>query len=269
MKIRWVMFLLVLCSNAAWAGSLEKAKVLYQHRLPLDAKREAIDIVFDKASTKADKAGALDLLASIDVDENNFKSAFDTWTKLVKEYPESPEAKKIADKLKTLQEVVSKLSEETITDSIARSYLKNADFWAGDRAKIFKLDNSWIPAVDAALFWYDLVIKDFAGTDAARVAYEEKLRTIQGWEDKYDKEGIRGDFKKWMPIMEKTFRDFEAAFPSAGTLQAFRYQIAQEYWKARDWTNTRKWLQEIIDKSSGNSSFYKDLAERRLKKVEY
>lgn len=256
-------------ASIAWAGSLEKAKMFYQHKLPEEAKKEAIEVLFDKTSPKPDKAGALDLLANIDMDENNFKSAFDTWTKLVKEYPESPEAKKIADKIKTLQQIVSKVQETTVSDSIARAYMSNAGFWSEGRSRTFKIDSSFIPNEDAAIYWYDLVIKDFAGTDAARIAYEEKMMTILGWETKYEKIGLKGDFKKWMPILEKTFREFEAAFPTAASLQAFRFQIAQAYWyPTRDMVNAKKWLQEIIDKDAGANGFYKDLAERRLKKME-
>jgi hypothetical protein len=269
MKRLLVFGLMLGMGSVAFAGSSEKAKTFYDHRLPAEAKKEAIDVVFDKASSKTEKAICLDLLARIDVDENDFKSAFDTWTKLVKEYPDSPEAKKVDGKLKGIQEVVNKVSDGVVSDSIAKAYLFNARFWSSDRSTTFKIDTSFLSKGEAASYWYDLVIKDFAGTDAARIAYEDKIRTIQSWDSTYAVTGAPESSAQKLNAMEKTFRELETAFPTAGTLQAFRYQIAQEYWKAKDWMNTKKWLQEIIDKSGSESTFYKDMAQRRLKKVEY
>ena len=67
----------------------------------------------------------------------------------------------------------------------------------------------------------------------------------------------------------KTFEAFERDFPKAGSLQAFRYQIAQAYWRNKDWAKTREWLNTIIKIAEVKDSFYKDLAKRRLAKVEY
>ncbi len=72
-----------------------------------------------------------------------------------------------------------------------------------------------------------------------------------------------------MPLLLSTFASFERDHPEASTLQAFRYQIAQAYWKNKNWEKTREWLNLILKKSGKDESFYKDLAERRLKKVEY
>ena len=73
----------------------------------------------------------------------------------------------------------------------------------------------------------------------------------------------------YMPRLLQTFEAFEKDHPDASTLQAFRYQIAQAYWEQKNWNSTREWLNKIIDKAGENDSFYRDLAERRLKKVEY
>jgi hypothetical protein len=72
-----------------------------------------------------------------------------------------------------------------------------------------------------------------------------------------------------MPQILETFASFEKDHPTASTLQGFRYQIAQAYWGNKDWAKTREWLNLIIKQSGEGDSFYKDLAERRLKKVEY
>lgn len=115
------------------------------------------------------------------------------------------------------------------------------------------------------------VIADQAGTNAAKTAYEEKMRAILGWEDPDDGEnyGMRGNYSMYLPLLEETFREYEKAFPQSSTLQGFRFQVAQGYWVKKNWAKTRELLNEIIEKDGGANSFYKDLAERRLKKVEH
>lgn len=72
-----------------------------------------------------------------------------------------------------------------------------------------------------------------------------------------------------MPRLLRAFEAFEKDHPDAPILQAFRYQIAQVYWNQKYWNFTREWLNKIIEKAEDNDSFYRDLAERRLMKVEY
>lgn len=72
-----------------------------------------------------------------------------------------------------------------------------------------------------------------------------------------------------MPLVLATFEVFERDFPEAPSLQAFRFQIAQAYWGHRGWDNARKWLELIVEKAGSEPSFYKDLAERRLQKLEF
>ena len=116
------------------------------------------------------------------------------------------------------------------------------------------------------------MINEYPKSIASKVAYKKKLRTILGWKDigKYGSSyGIREDFKKYIPILLSTFKSFEEDHPSDSSLQAFRYQIAQSYWNNKKWNETRTWLNKIIEKSNEDDTFYKDLAQRRLKKVEY
>lgn len=126
--------------------------------------------------------------------------------------------------------------------------------------------------MEAAIKWYDRVITEFPKSEASRIAYKGKLRTLLGWKEsgKYGSSyGIKANFYQYMPHLVRTFAEFESNHPEASTLQAFRYQIAQTYWNRRDWDLTRKWLGKIIAEAGENDSFYRDLAERRLKKVEY
>ena len=152
------------------------------------------------------------------------------------------------------------------------SYLRHADFGSRDKSDRFLIDSSWIPKVETAIKWYDKVINEFPSSDASRIAYIGKMRTLLGWEKsgRYGSSyGIKANFSKYMPQLLETFAMFEKEHPTASTLQTFRYQIAQAYWVHRDWAETRKWLNLVITKAGDTDTFYKDLAQRRLQKVEH
>lgn len=253
------------------AQSFAKAEVLLDNGLTAEAQKELIDLVFAPGNSP-DKPKALNLLASIAVDKNNLKAALDAWNRLIRTYPSSPEAAAAKKRLPLLASVLGQVSEETINDATARVFLRNADFWAKERDRVFRIDSSWIPNVDAAVFWYDKIIADQAGTTAAKTAYEEKMRTLLGWKDpgQYgNAHGIRDNPSNYLPLLEGAFREYEKAFPQSAAVQAFRFQVAQAYWKQKNWPKTRELLNEIVEKDGDAKSFYKDLAERRLRKVEY
>ncbi|MFC1771060.1 tetratricopeptide repeat protein [Candidatus Margulisiibacteriota bacterium] len=258
------------CATAS-AASLEKAALFNKHGLVSEAKKELIGVIFSKASSK-DKAEAYYLLGSIAFDERRVSVALDSWKTLVAKYPKSKEAALVKDKIAELAEIVGESAEESIRNVIAQSYLRHADFWSSDKNSIFKIDSSWIPNVESSIKWYDKVLEEFPNSESAEHAYKGKLRTLLGWKEygKYgESHGVKGDFSKYMPQLLSTFKAFERDYPKAGSLQGFRYQIAQAYWKNANWKKTKEWLNRIIEIAGEKDSFYKDLAERRLKKVEY
>jgi len=263
--------LIVIISQAAFGASLEKADLLRRHGLLPQAKIELIDVIFSGASDAA-KASAYYDLGSIAFQENSVSAALETWTTLLSKYPGSEPAKLVKDRVQELAEIVGESSKSTLDNVVAQSYLRHADFWSEHKEEIFKIDSSWIPNLEAAIKWYDKVIAEFPKSAASRRAYEGKLRALLGWREPGEYGGVygvKGNFTKYMPQLEATFLAFEAAHPDAGTLQAFRYQIAQAYWSHKDWAKTREWLNTIISKSGDGDSFYKDLATRRLAKIEY
>lgn len=256
---------------AASSASVEKAVVLNRHGLTQEAKSELISVVFSK-SADSEKAQAYYLLGGIAFDENMVSVALDSWRDLVRKYPDSSQAKTVKDRINELAEIVGESAKESVENAIALSYLRHGDFWSRGKDSKFTIDSSWIPEVESAIKWYDKVISEFPKSTASRIAYQNKLRTLLGWEEsgRYgDKHGIRSSFAKYMPQLLETFASFENDHPTAPTLQAFRYQIAQTYWRNKDWEKTREWLNLIIKESGDGDSFYKDLAERRLQKVEY
>ena len=265
-----VVFYVGQLASCAAGQSVELAKDYYQHSLNDRAKDILITVVHGPNTLPANKAKALYLLGQISFDEGHIKVALLDWQSLVSEYPQTTEAKEISARLAQLNEIVTKVSDANITSAVARSYISNGDFWSrGDRK--FLIDSSWLPEVELAVEWYDRVIKEFPGSDAAELAYERKLFALLGWKELGDggAYGLRNNYKKYLPQVLDTFTSFETAFPKSSSLQAFRYQIAQAYWSNRDWVNARIWLQQIIDKGNGESTFYTETAKARLQKVEY
>lgn len=261
----------LLVVSASVGASIEKAIMLNQHGLSKEAKVELIDIVFSK-SPDSSKAQAYYLLGSIAFEENKIAVALASWRDLSIKYPNSEQAKLVKDRINELAEIVGESAKESIENAVALSYLRHGDFWSRGKNEIFTIDSSWIPNVETSMKWYDKVIKEFPKSTASRVAYQAKLRALLGWEEtgRYgSKHGIKESFDKYMPQLLETFISFEKEHPNASTLQAFRYQVAQAYWRNKNWEKTREWLDLVIKESGEVDSFYKDLAERRLKKVEH
>jgi tetratricopeptide (TPR) repeat protein len=255
-------------SNTKTSGSLEKAKMFLRFNLINEGKTELINLSLSNAKAD-DKAESLYLLGTIAFSENQINQALDTWKDLIAKYPNSNQAKNIKDRIDELSQVVTEYADVSENNAIAQLYLSHGDFWSRRKDSKFVIDSSWIPKVDVAIRWYDKVIVEFPKSDSAHRAFRDKMKTLLGWNEQYSKEGIKKSFSTYMPMLLETFAEFEATFPEDSLLQPFRYQIAQVYWDNRQWAETRKWLNIIIEKSGESDSFYKDLANWRLKKVEY
>ena len=244
--VLFVYCLLVVPSPSAQSvpsseASVDKARLLYRHGLTRDAKAELIQILFNSTDAES-KADAHYLLGSIAFGEDRVDVAAESWRALVDQYPESQPAMLVRDDLGALAQIVEESAEGSIENAIANTYLRHGDFWSRRKPDQFTIDSSWIPNVEAALKWYEKVIVEFPETEAARRAYEKKLRTILGWEDpgRYGtKHGVQASFDDYMPLLLETFSALEESYPEAPTLQAFRFQIAQAYWRNRNWDETR------------------------------
>lgn len=269
-SILLLLLVLLLWDIACFASSNEKGDMYYKYGLNEKAKEEYIEIIFE--SNESLKPEAYYKLGNIAFEENKIEIAIETWSALLKNYPNSNYSKIVKDKLEILKEVVGKTTKGVVDNAEAAIYLKNGDFWSDGKSDTFHIDSSWIDNVDASITWYDLVITKFPKTVAAEEAYISKLKTLLGWTEsgRYGSSyGLEKNFEKYIPLVLSTFYSFEKEFPNSSTLQAFRFQIAQSYWKDKQWDNTRKWLNIIIKEAGDKDLFYKDLAERRLQKVEY
>lgn len=265
-----VSLALLLPTNVALADLTELPRAYYEHGLLEDAKREFIGITFDEDATEAEKAGALSALGDIAFDQNKIGLAISTWRELIERFPESEEAKLVAERLDQIGEIVESTASESLDNLVARSYLRHGDWWSRDREEGITIDTSWIPRDQAAIQWYDRVITEFPGTPSATLALKRKFQTVYGWQEP----GLYGEtygVRRTGQVQDliDVFTELEKADPADVDLQRFRYMIAQSFWKHRKWDETRTWLQKIIEADGGKGGFYADLAEWRLKKVEY
>jgi tetratricopeptide (TPR) repeat protein len=266
-----VLVMQLSCARPMEGQSIEIAKDYYVHNVKGRALESFID-VFHNSKAPEVKAEALYYMGQVAFEDNNYSAAFNDWTRLIKDYPTSKQAAEIKDRLTQMREVMGKVTSASILSTAAGSYLRNGDFWSRGSDKRFMIDSSWLPSVELANAWYDKTIAEFPGSEAAEIAYQTKLFTILGWTEpgQYgSRYGIEADFKKYLPLLTQTFSNFETAFPKSPYLQGFRYQIAQVYWKNRDWQNTREWLNKIIQAGDGRPSFYTETAKARLNKVEH
>lgn len=266
-----LMLLVSRCALEAQTQDIGYAKDLYIHNLKAHALELFIELFHNPKSTANTKAEALYYMGQLSFDDSRYSTALDDWQRLIKEYPTNQKALEIKDRIFQLREVFAKVSDASITSTIAQSYVNNGDFWS-DADKKFTIDASWLPRVELALQWYDKILSEFPGTDGAEVAFQRKLFTIIGWKEigqDGDRFGLSADYSKYMPLLLKTFQEFETAFPNNSYLQGFRYQIAQAYWGHKDWASTRKWLTTIIEIGKHQPSFYTETARARLNKIEF
>ncbi len=265
------LMLLLFVAKLLSSQSLSLALEYMNHNLTQNALVEFILVLNSKQSNGNEKAEALYYLGQISFEQQKYSVAMKDWMRLISEFPETNRAKEINDRLVQLRDVFSKLTDENVNSVVAQSYLNNGNFWSESDEK-FSIDTSWLPNVELANHWYDKVITEFPNTSAAEIAFKHKLFALFGWEEpgKYgSKYGLKESFSDYLPIILRVFSEFEKKFPTSSYLQAFRYQIAQAYWKQKDWKNTRDWLNMIIENSEGKEAFYTELAKYRLKKLEY
>jgi tetratricopeptide (TPR) repeat protein len=267
-----VVAIVLLAAPRCAAASYDKAVMLHTHGLSSDAKRELIDLIFEKGTADAEKARAYQFLGRIAFEENRIAAALDTWRELVAKFPDSTEAASVKPRLVELSTLVGDTARETVDDVLALSYLHHADFWSRAKDESFTIDASWLSGMDAAVKWYDKVIAEFPKSKASRLAYEGKIRTLLGWgasRGDGEAQGAKADFDKYMPLAVGALTAFEKEHPDAPTLQAFRYQIAQAYWGRKRWVEARQWLQKVIAADGGGDGFYGDLAKRRMQRLEF
>lgn len=293
-KLRNLIFSLIGLFFAAHseASHVEHAKMLKQHGLIDDAKRFFIEIVHSELATDADKATSLYNLGVIAFNAKQLQVAFDTWQDLIEQYPESDEGKIVSERISYLASEIVELSSDVVEDEIARSYLQHGDFWSDDiKSRHWLIDSSWLDEVELACEWYDKVIAEFPSTPAAKLAYLEKFKTIQG-KDGAEAYETRKSFSEYIEPLLAIYEDFVKAFPNSDSIPLLKFQIAQAYWgrealEAEIWlrstiesdstiadlgslylyVETEKWLRSVIQDGNTNN-FYMQVSVARLEAIE-
>lgn len=261
-------------ASSVMAGDIDLAARYLDHKLTDHAKLIYIDVAVDPDASDSDRVEALFQLGTIAFIENNYEVAISEWGILLSEYPEEAKLYDIQGKLNTLNDVYGENADRIVQNAVAESYISNGDFYSSEKSERVTIDTSWIPVIQASVAWYDRVIQEFAESPEARRAYLKKFSTIVGWEGRGQYARSYGLYnpataEAALGLLEQTLEAFERDFPDDPSLQRLRFTIAQGYWNRREWDDTRKWLNLIIEKDSGVDGFWKDLAEWRLEKVEY
>lgn len=262
-RLGWLLICLNLtvAAKSCRGQNIELAKDYYKHGIADKAKEILISTTHDKTATPASKAEALYFLGQISFEQSHYSVAVEDWQKLIKTYPQSPQAKELSDRLKQLLGVMSKSSEEELSSLVANSYLHNGDFWSHSN-RIFTIDSSWLPEVEMSLFWYDKLIKEYPSD--AELGYQRKMFSLLGWKNRDSAEGADGDFNKYIPQLLDTFSKFDKDFPDSSYLQPFRFLIAQLYWHNAHSEEAKTWFKSVIEAGHGVETFYTRNAEVRL-----
>ena len=163
-------------------------------------------------------------------------------------------------------------------DATPKNYIMNGNFYSQDKPRRLGIDSSYIDKVDTAIWWYDKVLEEFPGTKEANEALREKIRTLIGWTDGYgdDREEFglhnRRKGRKYFPLIEAAFLELEAGYPDDPYLEAFAFQIAQQYlfhvliYSTEDYKDDcKKWLEKTIALAEGKDTFYSHLSKLRLR----
>lgn len=231
--------------------SVSRGLMLKMHGLEVDAKRAFIDLLYNDEAHEEDKADALYQLGLIAFNNKDIGLATETWRILIDEFPSTEKGRTVSAGIKYLLEdynaLVLESAKEEVSDVSAQSYLLNAQFW-WDPPKQWGIYTSHINQFTMAREWYDKVVTEFPGTDAAKKAmsyrfmlYKDGMETY--WEERqllFD--GLRKkeipnailelsqDFEPRILLLIHEYNKFVEDFPGDAIAHIMELQIAQEYY---------------------------------------
>ena len=112
------LFLVSILTAPVWAGSLDEAKSL-EAQGRRDSALEVLDEILGSDASAEEKAGALDLLGTIAVDEGDLQLAYQSWNRLVDEYPDFAQPFGAATKLTLVTSLMKATGESPLTQAEA------------------------------------------------------------------------------------------------------------------------------------------------------
>ncbi len=237
-----------------------------EHGLREDAKRTLIEVILE-SKYASQRASALYLLGAIALEEGDLVIAKKRWEQVRKDYPESSEAKKVAQQEEAIALLAGVSQYRSAANPLANLYLRFGDQWSQGRATILAPEFDDLPKVEAAAEWYDLVVREFPNSDAARIAMESKMLTLLGWQDESGsshRHGLAYDYQKYMPQLIVAFEEYVGTFPEASARHAFRFLIGQAFYNALDFEQAKIWFQGVMESDPSQRSLFGHLARLRL-----
>ena len=177
---------------------ISRGLMLKMHGFEVDAKRAFIDLLYNDEAHEEDKADALYQLGLIAFNNKDIGLATETWSLLIDEFPNTEKGRTVSAGIKYLLEDYGALvlesateeirnREEEMRDAQAQSYLFNAQFW-WDPPKQWGIYTSHIDQFTMAREWYDKVVTEFPGTDAAKKAMSYRFMLYKDGMEAYWKE---------------------------------------------------------------------------------
>lgn len=91
--------MLIAVPTICLAQNFTRAKIYYDNNLFTDSKRELVSILLDETASSEIKKSSLFLIGQIAFEEKNYKSSLVNWQNLIKQFPESEEAKKVSKEI--------------------------------------------------------------------------------------------------------------------------------------------------------------------------
>lgn len=174
MRSIWIVLALLGGAHCVEAASISKARTLYDQKLVVEAKKELIEVAYDEKATSADKAAALLLLGTINREQGDLELARKTWHELVERFPDSLEAKAVANQLSVDSKVAMEAqTERNPPDRPHEDSFRLLDQGQGPRY-LLKYDADTIERVDVKIRMA-MVEKD-CPSEPAKEPYDEEVR---------------------------------------------------------------------------------------------
>ncbi len=256
-----------------------QAEMFYQHRLVEDAKRTAIQALFQEADPGV-KLRCKNLLARIALDENRPADAVELWQDIVTNHKNTEAAAVAGQLLQQWATLARTGTPPPPRHARTAMWFSAAAFWMGDIPRQPTLDTAGLNGSEAAEFWLRKIVAEEPGTRDAEEALASIVRLHLGsqgsaetpgrgaWGAAAGRSGQRGRTSRWfeehMAKAEAALGELRTAFPKSVELQRLQFLIAHVYWFAGDEERSRPWLIKITEEAKVDT-LWSQLAKLRLK----
>jgi hypothetical protein len=269
-----------LLAGASSAQTPAQAEMYYKHRLVEDAKRTAIQALFQTTDAEV-QVRCKDLLARIAMDENRASDAVELWQDIAKNHPDTPAATTAVQLLQQWATLARTAQAPTPGNARVATWFSAAAFWVGDIPRQPRIDTAWLDQSEAAEFWLRKIVAGYPGTADAEEALASIVRLHLGSESTATSRGHgawgiaesarsgnrarpRHSFEEHMAKAEAALGELKAAFPQSTEVPRLQFLTAHVYWVAGDEERSRPWLIKVSEEAKVET-LWAQLARLRLK----